>query len=390
MSRDLTPQELFLIDYQGHNKLRAATLEFVGEDGTKQRLDNHLAKDRYPELSFLYNGFDELYKKHSSDEKVLAVLDKLEEAIVGVEQETLNGELPFTTPFDETVRKWFNGELDEHFYYNDENDRLFEEFVKGEVAKEAKEAARGFGTIVVLAGASGSGKDTLRNALVELGYERLVTYTTRSPREGEQDGVDYHFVSPEWFKSKIEDGSMFEYRKYESATGDKYYGSMKQELDSTKSYVIVLDDTGVQDYQKAYGQENIFAVLVDVDEHIRYERAFAREFPEERLKALEQDPALYEQKVAEFDMEWDNRKKNDNARFGADFRRNVINFKLDNEYQLEDVVAALRQAQGTYEGADREFGRVVIEETIEFGKLTYAPAHPANRKRQMQQDKTDD
>lgn len=48
---------------------------------------------------------------------------------------------------------------------------------------------------IILMGKAASGKDTLQKELVNQGFERVVTATTRQPREGEQDGVDYHFFS---------------------------------------------------------------------------------------------------------------------------------------------------------------------------------------------------
>ena len=62
------------------------------------------------------------------------------------------------------------------------------------------------GSLIILSGPSGAGKGTIHNELLKA--DKNLTYsismTTRSPREGEVDGVDYYFVSEERFKEEIE------------------------------------------------------------------------------------------------------------------------------------------------------------------------------------------
>lgn len=202
----------------------------------------------------------------------------------------------------------------------------------------------GHGMIVALAGASASGKDTIRTELTEhRGYERIVTATTRAPRAGEKDGVDYHFMSVADFEKGIADGSIFEYRKYKSSDGVKYYGSVKQELDPHKDYVIVLDDTGIEDYQKAYGKDKVFAVLVEVPRQTRHDRAFARAFP---------DGAASEAAKAEFEAEWLRRTADDDFRFSEAFIARAVNYRLNNDgIPFKDVVTELQKAQAEYERA---------------------------------------
>jgi guanylate kinase len=61
------------------------------------------------------------------------------------------------------------------------------------------------GLLIVISAPSGAGKTTLCNALVNRfpALKESISYTTRQPRTGEQDGVDYHFVSVERFKQMI-------------------------------------------------------------------------------------------------------------------------------------------------------------------------------------------
>lgn len=77
-----------------------------------------------------------------------------------------------------------------------------------------------------------------------MGYERVVTYTTRPKRENEIDGIDYHFISKEEFMKMIGDNEFFESTYYQVANGDIwYYGTSKINL--SKNSVIILNPDGV-------------------------------------------------------------------------------------------------------------------------------------------------
>ena len=69
------------------------------------------------------------------------------------------------------------------------------------------------GKTFIISGPSGVGKSTVLRALFE-GREDLyfsVSATTRAPREGERDGVDYHFIHADRFRSMIEEDAFLEY-----------------------------------------------------------------------------------------------------------------------------------------------------------------------------------
>lgn len=79
--------------------------------------------------------------------------------------------------------------------------------------------------MIIIVGESGSGKTTIAKTLESYGYHKITTYTTRQPRTGELDGVDYHFISEESFnqlQSTEFFGEVGEYRgwKYGSAISD--------------------------------------------------------------------------------------------------------------------------------------------------------------------------
>ena len=81
------------------------------------------------------------------------------------------------------------------------------------------------GKFIVISGPSGVGKGTICNKLFkELNAWYSVSTTTRSPREGEVDGVNYFFITKEEFLKKIEAGEFLEYNYY----NENYYGTSKK------------------------------------------------------------------------------------------------------------------------------------------------------------------
>lgn len=88
------------------------------------------------------------------------------------------------------------------------------------------------GLLIVVSAPSGCGKGTiLSEILKEDGYYYSVSATTRKPREGEVDGVNYHFISKEEFQQRINENGMLEYAQY----CGNYYGTPKKEVDEMRS-----------------------------------------------------------------------------------------------------------------------------------------------------------
>ena len=94
--------------------------------------------------------------------------------------------------------------------------------------------------MLLLCGKSCSGKNVIQKEIVRMGMEPIVTYTTRPPREGETDGIEYHFVDKNNFLEKDRQGFFAETAHYDVATGDRwYYGSAIGDLGDNK--VIIVD-----------------------------------------------------------------------------------------------------------------------------------------------------
>ena len=83
--------------------------------------------------------------------------------------------------------------------------------------------------LFVVSGAAGTGKDSVVKALREAHpeIEKTVSATTRSPRPGEQEGVDYYYRTQEQFRQLIDTDQVVEYNFYNG----NYYGTLREEVD---------------------------------------------------------------------------------------------------------------------------------------------------------------
>ena len=135
-------------------------------------------------------------------------------------------------------------------------------------------------SVIILTGKSCSGKDSVRGELEKLGFENIVSYTSRSMRIGEREGREYKYINKEEFLNLIDNNEMIEYRTYNTKFNNKpdtwYYGLRKQELDKDKDYIVILDLKGVENFIKYYGKENCFIVYMCCIADERKRRAIAR------------------------------------------------------------------------------------------------------------------
>ena len=107
--------------------------------------------------------------------------------------------------------------------------------------------------VFVITGPSGVGKGTLIRELLEAvpDLELSVSATTRAPREGEVDGRDYHFLTPEQFEQRIDEDDFLEFATY---SGNRY-GTLRSEverrLEAGHSVVLEIEVQGAQQVRAA-------------------------------------------------------------------------------------------------------------------------------------------
>lgn len=138
--------------------------------------------------------------------------------------------------------------------------------------------------MIVLCGKTCSGKNFIRDLLVEKGIEPVITYTTRAMREGEIADRTYHFLTKEDFLQKEKEGFFVESTSYKISESDtRYYGSHFDKEDDNK--VIILNPDGVDALINAKNLEVTPVVFyLDVPDNVLIQRSLKRGDKQEEVK----------------------------------------------------------------------------------------------------------
>jgi guanylate kinase len=152
------------------------------------------------------------------------------------------------------------------------------------------------GLLVVISGPSGVGKGTVRKALFDIPNHDLVysvSMTTRPPRDGEVDGVDYYFVSKEEFLKRIEEDKFLECAEFVG----NYYGTPKdkveEQLELGKEVVLEIEVEGALKLRKKV-KDAVFIFIVPPGRQALYDRLLkrgteAKEIIEARVKKADNE-----------------------------------------------------------------------------------------------------
>lgn len=167
--------------------------------------------------------------------------------------------------------------------------------------------------VVVIAGPSGSGKNAVIDVLLER-YKNcslLINATTRPPREGEKEGVNYYFLSETVFKEGIENGNILEYRFVPNLK--TYYGTYKPDLEKriARGDIVLAhkDIIGARYLKEYYNATTIFLLPESIQTlkqriHTRNPSMSEAELTE-RLnmvrREVEEDAPQYDYRVANTD-----------------------------------------------------------------------------------------
>jgi guanylate kinase len=165
--------------------------------------------------------------------------------------------------------------------------------------------------LLVLAGPAGSGKSTLCDRLVaeDLSFSRVITTTTRAPREGEINGVHYHFFTPAEFDAKVARG---EFLEWAWVHGQRRYGtlasSVLEPLQHGQNLVMSVDVQGVESFRRAAlanpllkrSMTTVF-ILVDHERLVARMRGRAQDHEEEIARRMQTAEAELRE-AAKFDF----------------------------------------------------------------------------------------
>lgn len=184
------------------------------------------------------------------------------------------------------------------------------------------------GKLIIFSAPSGTGKSTIINWLMqehsELKMAFSISCTSRAPRGTERNGVEYFFLTPDEFRSRIEAG---EFLEYEEVYTDRYYGTLKSQVerqcDAGQNVVFDVDVKGGCNIKQHYGDKalSIFIMPPSVDELRR------------RLESRATDaPEVIDQRIARAEFE---------IGFADKFDKVVVNDDLDKA--KEEVLGIIKQ-----------------------------------------------
>lgn len=168
------------------------------------------------------------------------------------------------------------------------------------------------GRVFILVGRSASGKTSLQNFLSkELDAPIHVSCTTRSRREGEVDGLDYHFLTQEQFLAK----DMLEKAEF----AGNWYGIQKCDfeeiLDKNKVSLLITEQSGARLFKKLYG-DKVVTILLDMAADISKELLLRRDGVVQGTKRFEHDETLdwgaveYDWIIKEDGLNWNKVRSN--------------------------------------------------------------------------------
>ena len=141
------------------------------------------------------------------------------------------------------------------------------------------------GKLIIFSAPSGSGKSTIINYLMTQGLNMhfSISATSRAPRGTEQNGVEYFFLTPEEFRTKIDND---EFLEYEEVYANRFYGTLKaqveKQLEEGQNVVFDVDVKGGVNIKRFYGERalSVFIQPPSVDELRRRLEGRATDAPE--------------------------------------------------------------------------------------------------------------
>lgn len=149
------------------------------------------------------------------------------------------------------------------------------------------------GLLIILSGPSGVGKETVRKIVMrdkKLNLAYSISMTTRKPREREQNGVDYFFVSEEEFKHNIAENNLLEYAEFVG----NFYGTPRSYVEKLrnegKNVILEIEINGAQQVLAKTDAENRVSIFLmppsieELENRIRHRRSEPEDIIQKRLE----------------------------------------------------------------------------------------------------------
>lgn len=122
---------------------------------------------------------------------------------------------------------------------------------------------------LILVGKAASGKDYVRKQLEKLGMKYCVSHTTRPPRDGEVNGIDYYFINVEQFSKMIERSEFYECVKF------NYWLYGTSILEFENSNLFIMTPSGIEKLKPEHRSESLI-IYLDISEDFLIERLSQR------------------------------------------------------------------------------------------------------------------
>lgn len=147
---------------------------------------------------------------------------------------------------------------------------------------------------IVICGGGGSGKDYLKQKMIDRGFIPSISYTSRLPRENEVDGVDYYFVRDRTFDKMIGKDEFYEYKVFNRW----YYGTHRDDYKFCNLFIMTPEAIEEMDSKL---RKEFFVIYIDIPVSVRRERLEKRNDADSVQRRLEADLDMFKH-FTDFDL----------------------------------------------------------------------------------------
>jgi guanylate kinase len=134
--------------------------------------------------------------------------------------------------------------------------------------------------IIVLLGASATGKDTVAKHISEkYNIPMAISYTTRPMRSNETPGIEYYFISDDEMHKKFKNGEVIEHTSYyiQSEDVSYTYANVVEEFEKGDYVLTILNPHGLYQFNKSQYKDNLVSIMLNCDDRVRLVRSLNRD-----------------------------------------------------------------------------------------------------------------